>query len=374
MVLLFLLAFLMSVTCSCSVSHGLIIPEKYSLMRNGSAHVSALYVMGDSSVDCGDSTPLYPYIHRNLSLLPCNGSDRTLLPYLLAEKMGLRNISPFYGQNGSIEGIRRSLNYGSAHATIMKPGSLSHQSLNQQLRQVFETFQFLQLQLSEETAQHFIRSSMFYLSFGRDDYVDLFLRNSSGVMLKYSGPEYARILVNQMVLAVKSLYDANVRNIICMGILPLGCTPRMVWEWHNVTTIDARRGCVEEINELVLQYNIILDEHIMELKTELSDAQIIFCDVYQGIMEIMTNPLQYGFEDVNNACCGLGLHGAIIGCLSADMACNQPSAYVWWDLYNPSRAVNSFLAEAIWSGHTFPGICRPILVQDLVYSPVVHLT
>ncbi|KAG8655593.1 hypothetical protein MANES_04G055600v8 [Manihot esculenta] len=290
-----------------------------------------------------------------------------------AEKIGVPNISPFYGQNGSIDGLRRGLNYGSAHASIMKPGSLSHQSLNQQLRQVFETFQLLQLQLSEEIAQHFIRSSMFYLSFGRDDYVDLFLRNSSGIMLKYSGPEYAQILVNQMVLAVKSLYDANVRKIICMGILPLGCTPRMVWEWRNVTTIDDGSGCVDEINELVLQYNTILNENIIELKSELPDSQIIFCDVYQGIMEIMTNPQHYGFEVLNNACCGLGLHGAIIGCLSAEMACNQPSSYVWWDLYNPSQAVNSFLADAIWSGHPFSGICRPTLVQDLVYS-VLHLT
>lgn len=81
MVLLFLFAFLMNITYS--LSHVQIIPEKSSLMGNGSSHVSALYVMGDSSVDCGNSTPLYPYIHRNLSLLPCNSSDTTLLPYLL---------------------------------------------------------------------------------------------------------------------------------------------------------------------------------------------------------------------------------------------------------------------------------------------------
>ncbi|EEF40738.1 hypothetical protein RCOM_1110350 [Ricinus communis] len=112
----------------------------------------------------------------------------------------------------------------------------------------------------------------------------------------------------------------------------------------------------------------MLDEHIIELNSEYPDAQIIFCDAYQGIMEIIANPLLFGFEDSKNACCGLGLHGAIISCLSAAMACNQPSAFVWWDLYNPSQRVNSFLADSAWSGQSLSGICSPITVQDLFYS------
>ncbi|KDP42910.1 hypothetical protein JCGZ_23852 [Jatropha curcas] len=365
-VLYLLLAFLTSI-------NGLFVQEKSSVMANGS-HVSAFYIMGDSSVDCGENNPLYPFFHRNFSLVPCSDSDSMLLPYVLAKKMGLSNISPFYVQNGSIEVLRSGLNYGSAHATIMKPGSFREQSLSEQLRQVFETFQLLQLQLSEETAQQFIKSSLFYLSFGRDDYLDLFLSNPSGIMLKYSGREFAQILANQMVLAIRSLYDANVRKIICVGILPLGCTPRTAWEWHNATTVVGVRGCVQEVNELVLQYNIIINEHIIALNKEFPDAQIIFCDVYQGIMEIISNPIQYGFEDAKNACCGLGLHGVAIGCLSVEMSCNQPSAYVWWDLYNPSKAVNSFLADAAWSGYTLSGICHPMTVQDLVHAPVAYLT
>ena len=44
---------------------------------------SALYVLGDSSVDCGDNTLFYPLLHGRFSLYPCNGSDATLLPQLL---------------------------------------------------------------------------------------------------------------------------------------------------------------------------------------------------------------------------------------------------------------------------------------------------
>lgn len=45
--------------------------------------VPALYILGDSSVDCGENTLFYPLLHRNLSLYPCNGSDASLIPHLL---------------------------------------------------------------------------------------------------------------------------------------------------------------------------------------------------------------------------------------------------------------------------------------------------
>lgn len=82
MVRFYLLAMLVSV--SSTASHGEFLPQRPSdsVVESGS-HVSALYIMGDSSVDCGENTLFYPLLHRNLSLLPCNGSDSTLLPHLL---------------------------------------------------------------------------------------------------------------------------------------------------------------------------------------------------------------------------------------------------------------------------------------------------
>ncbi|XP_022732668.1 GDSL esterase/lipase At1g71250-like [Durio zibethinus] len=342
-----------------------------------SSNVSAMYVLGDSSVDCGVNALFYPIFHQDLSLLPCNGSNSILLPYLLAEKMGLPYTEPFYSQNGSVEGLLNGVNYGAAQATILSPSSMSHQSLNHQLRQVFETIQLLELQLGQESSYHFVRSSIFYLSFGQDDYIDLFLRNFSGVMVRYSGHEFAKILVNQMVHAIRNLYDMNARRIVCVGILPLGCTPSLLLQWHNPTArsnIDDGTGCVEEINDLVLQYNIMLEESIVRINEELPDALIVFCDLYQGVKKIITYPQFFGFEDAKSACCGLGLYGAEIGCLSSDMACNTVSSHVWWDLYNPTPEVNSLLADSAWSAEVLSNICRPTTVKNLVYTSVSHLT
>lgn len=51
---------------------------------------AAMFVLGDSSVDCGDNNPFNGVLHQNLSRFPCNGSDTTLLPQLL----GTLSLSP----------------------------------------------------------------------------------------------------------------------------------------------------------------------------------------------------------------------------------------------------------------------------------------
>ena len=66
-----------------------------------------------------------------------------------------------------------------------------------------------------------------------------------------------------------------------MGILPLGCTPRMLLDRYNSNSKageedDDGRGCVEEINAQVSEYNKMLHEQIAMLRAELPDAQIVF--------------------------------------------------------------------------------------------------
>ncbi|MED6168338.1 hypothetical protein PIB30_010668 [Stylosanthes scabra] len=325
----------------------------------------AFYVLGDSSVDCGENTLFYPLLHGHFSLYPCsNGSDATLLPQLLAEKTGLKSLRPFYSQNGSVGEIFGGLNFGSTQATIMSQASQSHQSLNQQLRQVSETMQLLQLHLATDIALEFTRSSIFALSFGKDDFIDLFLQNSTNQM---SNHNFTTILVDQMTNAVRYLYDANARKIICLGILPLGCTPRVAWEMNH-TSLSYHNGmaCADQVNDLVMEYNSLLEEHMAKLNSELPEIHVVFCDVYHGMMEIIKEPWLYGFVDIKSACCGLGLNGAMIGCMSMDTTCNEPSKHLWWDLLNPTQAVNSILADAAWSGSPMSNLCNPITILELV--------
>ncbi|KAA0040096.1 GDSL esterase/lipase [Cucumis melo var. makuwa] len=341
------------------------------LINTGAAlesNVTAMFLLGDSSVDCGFNTLFYPRLHRNFSLLPCDtNATSSLLPFLLADKIGLPHAQPWYNQNGSLEAILNGLNFGSPQATIMSNGQ-SYQSLNQQLRQVLDAIQLLRLQLGQHAARHFIQSSLFYLSFGEVDFINLYLLKSSA--RKYGGEEFARLLVSQMVIAIRNLQEAGARKIVCMGILPLGCSPRVLSEWRDspVDTFD-KKGCVKEMNELIGKYNEVMGEEMVKLNAEFEDTQMIFCDVYKGMTEIIGNPTRYGFKESKSACCGVGWYNAsAVGCVAMEIACRDVRRYVWWDLYNPTGVVNSLLADSAWRNQPFSTICHPSTVQDLLLT------
>lgn len=66
------------------IAHGKL--KEASSVKNGRNNSAAFYILGDSSVDCGDNTLFYPLIHSYLSLYSCNGSDdKSLIPHLLGK-------------------------------------------------------------------------------------------------------------------------------------------------------------------------------------------------------------------------------------------------------------------------------------------------
>ncbi|XP_074294995.1 GDSL esterase/lipase At5g37690-like [Silene latifolia] len=350
--------------------------DSNSLVFSSLMKAKAMFVIGDSSVDCGENTLFYPLLRRNLSMVSCSsGSDSTLVHHFLASKMGLSEISSFYEQNGTTEGILNGLNYGSVGATILpsRVGS-SFQSLNQQLRQLFETIQLLQLQLGEAEANQLVKSSVIYVSLGKEDLINFLFQNESSVPgFNNASQAFGQLLANEMTNAVRNLYNAGGRKVVVMGVLPLGCAPRAVVEWYfrNGRNSNKRiRVCVNEINQHVRDYNQRLNDRIIGLNSEVSDARFVFCDVYQGIMELISKPKTYGFEVIRGACCGRGWRGAAVGCQSTSMACTDMSKHIWWDFYNPTEAANSLLAESAWTGKSVTEMCRPHSLQVLVDTPL----
>lgn len=52
---------------------------------------------------------------------------------------------------------------------------------------------------------------------------------------------------------VQNLYTANARKFVCVGLGPLGCAPHFLWERNSTD-----RECIEEINNMVMAYNLAL--------------------------------------------------------------------------------------------------------------------
>lgn len=74
-----------------------------------------------------------------------------------------------------------------------------------------------------------------------------------------------------------------------MGLPPIGCAPHYLCEYR---VKDGQ--CVEEINNMVMEFNFVMRYMIEELGEELPYSNIIFCDVFQGSMDILKNSERYG--------------------------------------------------------------------------------
>ncbi|KAF2909297.1 GDSL esterase/lipase At1g71250 isoform X1 [Oryza sativa Japonica Group] len=326
---------------------------------------TALFVLGDSTASCAATT-----LPLNLSLTSSSGnclfpSAHRLLPDLLAAKMGLPSPPLITTLNGTATEVARGVNFAGedgGRGAIFRLGAVG-----QQLRMATETLQLLRLEApTPQDADAAAGGAVFVLSFGTDAYARVLSR---GAGADASAPKHgrrglARLLADRVARAVEELYEAGARRTAVMGVAPLGCAPRVMWEGLHV--VDGR-SCVEEANELVQGYNARVAARLAALRPRLAGADVVFCDIYKGIMDIITHPARYGFDETRKACCGLGPFGGTVGCLTKEMVCPTPQRHVWWDLYSPTEVVTSLLTNWSWSApsHSNTTICRPITLEML---------
>lgn len=88
---------------------------------------------------------------------------------------------------------------------------------------------------------------------------------------------------------MQNLYNANVRNVVVMGLAPLGCAPYYLWLYGS------KNGeCIEMINDMILEFNFAMRFMVEELNQQLHEANIVFCDAFEGSMDIIKNHARYG--------------------------------------------------------------------------------
>ncbi|XP_028774732.1 GDSL esterase/lipase At1g71691 [Neltuma alba] len=332
----------------------------------------ALFVIGDSSVDSGTNNFLGTFARANHlpygrdfdSRQPtgrfCNG--RIPVDYL-ALRLGLPFVPSYLGQTGDVGDMIHGVNYASAGAgIILSSGSElgQHISFNQQIQQFSDTIQQFILSMGEDATTSLISKSVFYISIGINDYIHYYLLNVSNVDNMYLPWRFNQFLASSVTQGIKNLYNAKVRKVVVMGLAPIGCAPHYLWQYGSK---DGE--CIEQINDMVMEFNFLMRYMIEKLTKELADLNIIFCDVLQGSMDILKNHERYGFNETKDACCGFGKYKGWIMCLSPEMACSNASTYIWWDQFHPTDAVNEILADNVWNGlHT--RMCHPMNLKDMV--------
>ncbi|XP_064988098.1 GDSL esterase/lipase At2g23540-like [Musa acuminata AAA Group] len=332
----------------------------------GDEGMKASFVFGDSLVDAGNNNYL-PSLSK-ADIRP-NGIDfsasggqptgrytngRTIAD-IIGELLGQENYAqPFLAPNTTGRVILNGVNYASGGGGILNGTGkifVNRLGMDVQLDYFNITRQQLDGLLGKAEAKEFLmKKSIFSITIGSNDFLNNYLLPvvSAGERATETPDSFIDSLIISFRSQLTRLYSLDARKVVVANVGPIGCIP-----YQKTINKVKDAECVGLPNQLAVQYNSQLRDMLTELNDNLPGAKFVLANVYDLVMELLTNHRSHGFRTTSYACCGDGgQYQGIIPCGPTSTMCDDRSEYVFWDPYHPSEAANLFFAKYIVDGDT----------------------
>ncbi|TVT99180.1 hypothetical protein EJB05_55467 [Eragrostis curvula] len=203
--------------------------------------------------------------------------------------------------------------------------------------------------LGRDRAREFLRKkAIFSVTIGSNDFLNNYLMPvlSVGTRVSESPDGFIDDLISHLRDQLTRLHTLDARKFVVANVGPLGCIPYQ----KTINRVDENE-CVKLPNQLAQQYNARLRDMLAELNAELPGARFCLANVYDLVLELITNYPKYGFQTAAMACCGNGgAYDGLVPCGPTSSMCDARDKYVFWDPYHPSEAANVLLAKYIVDG------------------------
>ncbi|XP_030524036.1 GDSL esterase/lipase At1g71250-like [Rhodamnia argentea] len=148
-----------------------------------------------------------------------------------------------------------------------------------------------------------------------------------------------------------------------MSVPPIGCCPHA--RLQNLVTVS---GCLTELNDYALAFHSMISALLQSLSSQLRGMIYSLGDTYTMTSIVLKEPLAFGIENIEEACCGSGLLDAEKPCYIADRPnlCPNRSKYLFWDLYHPTQYAAHLAAITLFTGD--PSLVAPMNFSQLVQA------
>ncbi|KAI3776498.1 hypothetical protein L1987_46283 [Smallanthus sonchifolius] len=316
--------------------------------------VPAVIAFGDSIVDQGANNDLKTLIKANFAPYgkdfiagkPTGRFTNNKTPAdLIVEELGIKEILPAYldaslDDKELITGV--SFASGGSGYDPQTPKIVAVLSFADQLKQFEEYIAKLKGIVGEERTHYILANTLFLVVAGSDDLANTYF--TIGIRrLQYDIPSYADLMVSSASNFIQDIYKLGARRIAVFGTPPIGCLPS-----QRTLGGGGLRVCAEEYNQASQLYNSKLQPEIEYLNGTLAQSRIVFIDIYNPLLAIIENPLQYGLEVVDRGCCGTGNIEVSILCNNLLPTCPDDSKYLFWDSYHPTdKGYNILINQVI---------------------------
>jgi outer membrane lipase/esterase len=171
--------------------------------------------------------------------------------------------------------------------------------------------------------------SLYVVALGGND-----VRDAVAALAKDStGLLSAEIIANALSVisdSVISLYIAGARTLIVANVPDVSVTPA-IQKLDSVSPGAAMGAAI-----LSAKFNAELAGLLATLEESSPGLQIINMDLYENTRELISNPVAYGLENVEEACVMPNQEPAI---------CNKPRGYFFWDGIHPTKKVHQIFSN-----------------------------
>ncbi|GLJ28439.1 hypothetical protein SUGI_0559570 [Cryptomeria japonica] len=313
--------------------------------------VPALLVFGDSTCDPGNNNYIqtalksdFPPYGRDLADHQATGrfcNGRLGIDFI-AEGLGLKKtIPPYLDPHLSPHDLVTGVSFASAGTGYdnMTASILNVIPLWKEI-EYFKEYQFrLKQMFGEKIASIVINKALYLVSVGTNDFIENYLQFPNR-RLRFSPSEYVDFIVGIAGNFFEELYRLGARRISVASLSPMGCLPML----RSMNLFEPGQ-CMEDYNDIGLQYNAKLQTTIENLRHKLPGLLILFSDSYQLTYEAIYNPSKYGFEEAERACCGSGTIELGYLCNELIPSCSDASTFVFWDSVHPTERFYEIVAN-----------------------------
>ncbi|PKA50638.1 GDSL esterase/lipase [Apostasia shenzhenica] len=322
-----------------------------------SGRIPALIVFGDSTVDAGNNNGIKtvlksdfrPYGRDFPGGKPtgrfCNGR---LATDFIAEALGLGATVPAYLDPArSIRDFATAVCFASAGTGLDNATSdvLNVIPFWKELRYFRQYRRRLRQYLGAAAALRTIREALYIVSIGTNDFLENYFLLVTGRFKEFSVGEFEDFLVGIAGEFLTAIYRLGARKVMFTGLSPIGCLPL-----ERTANLLRGGGCVEEYNAVAREFNGKIDAMVAELRAALPEFRLSVNGVYDLLLDMIENPSRYGFENVNEGCCGTGRFEMSYLCNDLNPhTCEDANKYVFWDAFHPTQKVNYLIAQHLFN-------------------------
>ncbi|CAM8915682.1 unnamed protein product [Rhodiola kirilowii] len=326
--------------------------------------LGASFIFGDSLVDAGNNNYLSTLskadIKPNGIDFKASGGNPTgrytngkTIGDIIGEQLGQPNFAaPFLDPNVTDQQILHGVNYASGGGGIMNAtGSIFVNRLSMDIQ--IDYFNITRKRIdrimgASKARDYVMKRSIFSITVGSNDFLNNYLLPviSTGARISQTPDGFVDDMISHFRAQLTRLYTLDARKFVIGNVGPIGCIPYQ----KTINQLDQNQ-CVDLPNKLALQYNARLKDLVTQLNENLPGATFVHANVYNLVMDVITNYAKYGFKTSSKACCGNGgQYQGIIPCGPTSTMCEDRDKYVFWDPYHPSQAANLIIAKQLLDG------------------------